>query len=143
MAKEIKTARARWVEGLEFEATTGSQHQITLDASVAAGGKNHGPSPIEMLLVGLAGCTGMDVVDILKKKRQAVSGLEVRVAGTRAETHPMVYTEIEVTYIVRGKDVSPKAVEDAIHLSETKYCGAGAMLRKTANIQSHYELVPE
>src|SRR5512142_3179805 len=143
MSKEIKTARARWVEGLEFEAATGSEHRLILDAGIPAGGKNHGPSPIELLLVGLAGCTGMDVIDILKKKRQAVSGLLVRVAGTRAESHPMVYTNIEVTYIVQGKDISAKAVEDAIHLSETKYCGAGAMLGKTAKIESHYEIMPD
>ncbi len=143
MSQEIKTAQVRWVDGLEFDGGTGSGHRLTLDAGVHAGGQNHGPSPIELLLLGLAGCTGMDVIHILKKKRQEVKGLEVRVAGTRAETHPMVYTDIEVTYIVRGAGVSPKAVEDAIRLSETKYCGAGIMLGKTAKITSHYEIVPE
>lgn len=143
MAKDVKRASARWVEGLEFEATTGSGHRITLDASEEAGGKNRGPSPMEMLLVGLAGCTGMDVIDILRKKRQAVSGLEARVEGARAEEHPMVYTDIEVVYVVRGTDVSPQAVERAIELSETKYCSAGAMLGKTAKIRSHYEIVSE
>ena len=143
MGKEVKTAAVRWVEGLEFEAVTGSEHRLTMDAGVKGGGKNHGPSPMELLLVGMAGCTGMDVVDILKKKRQAVSGLEVRIEGTRCETYPMVYTDIDVTYIVRGKDISPKAVADAIELSETKYCGAGAMLGKTAKIVSHHEIVVE
>ncbi len=90
----------------------------------------------------MAGCTGMDVVDILKTKRQDVKGLEVRVEGKRAETHPMVYTDMDVTYVVRGANLSPKAVEDAIRLSETKYCGAGIMLGKTAKVTSHYEIVP-
>lgn len=143
MAKETKRASVKWVEGLEFEAATGSGHRLVLDAGEKAGGKNHGPGPMELLLVGLAGCTGIDVVDILRKKRQAVSGVEVRVEGARAETHPMVYTDIEVVYVVRGKDVSPKAVEDAIHLSEEKYCSAGVMLGKTAKITSRYEIVPE
>ncbi len=143
MAKNVKRATARWVEGLEFEAVTGSDHRVTMDAGAGDGGKDHGASPMELLLVGMAGCTGMDVVDILRKKRQQVNGLEVRIEGTRAETHPMVYTEIDVVYVVRGKEVSPKAVEDAIHLSETKYCGAGAMLGKTAKINSCYEIVAE
>ncbi len=143
MAKNVKRATVRWLEGMEFEAVTGSDHRVTMDARVEDGGKNHGASPMELLLVGMAGCTGMDVVDILRKKRQQVNGLEVRIEGTRAETHPMVYTEINVVYVVRGKDIAPKAVEDAIHLSESKYCGAGAMLGKTAKINSRYEIIPE
>ncbi len=143
MSKNVKHATVRWVEGMEFEAATGSDHRVTMDAGTGDGGKNHGASPMELLLVGMAGCTGMDVVDILRKKRQQVNGLEVRIEGTRAETHPMVYTDIELVYVVRGKDISTKAVEDAIHLSETKYCGAGAMLGKTAKINSRYELVQE
>ncbi len=128
---------------MEFEGTTGSEHRLTLDSGVGGGGKNHGPSPMELLLLGLAGCTGMDVIDILKKKRQAVRGLEVRVEGLRAEQSPKVYTDIEVTYVVRGRNISPKAVEDAIELSETKYCSAELMLGKTAKIISHYEIVQE
>ncbi len=139
---EVRKASARWVEGLQFDAATGSGHQLVLDA----GSKDHkslGPGPMELLLVGLAGCTGMDVIDILRKKRLAVTGLEVRVEGTRAETHPMVYTRIDVVYAVRGKDIPPRAVEQAIHLSEEKYCGAGAMLGKTAKINSRYEIIAE
>lgn len=143
MAKNVKRATVRWVEGMEFEAVTGSEHRVSMDAGVGDGGKNHGASPMELLLVGMAGCTGMDVVDILRKKRQQVHGLEVRIEGTRCDTHPMVYTEIDVVYVVRGRDIPPKAVEDAIHLSETKYCGAGAMLGKTAKINSRYEIVSD
>jgi putative redox protein len=140
---EVKTASVKWVSGLEFETTTGSGHRGVIDVSEKAGGKNHGPSPMELLLVGMAGCTAMDIVDILRKKRQQVSGLEVRVEGKRAETHPMVYTDIDVVYVVRGKDISARAVEDAIRLSEDKYCSAGVMMRKTANIKSRYEIVAE
>ena len=140
---EVKTATVRWVEGMEFQTETGSGHKSVIDAGVKAGGKNHGPSPMELLLVGMAGCTGIDVVDILRKKRLNVTGLEVRVEGTRAETHPMVYTCIDVVYTVRGKDIPPRAVEQAIHLSEEKYCGAGAMLGKTAKINSRYEIIAE
>lgn len=143
MAKNVKTAVARWIQDRQFQATTGSGHELTLDGAAGADGRSYGPSPMEVLLVGMAGCTGIDVVDILKKKRQTVSGVEVRVEGTRAETPPMVYTEIDVVYVVRGKDISPKAVEDAIQLSESKYCSASVMLRKTAKITSRYEIIPE
>ncbi len=143
MAKEVRSAQVRWVEGHEFEGTTGSEHHVTLDSPIKAGGKNHGPSPMELLLLGMAGCTGIDVIDIMKKKRQAVTGLQVRVEGIRADEPPAVYTDIEVVYIVHGKDISPKALEDAIHLSETKYCGAGVMLGKTAKITSRYEIIQE
>ncbi len=143
MAKNVKRASVKWIQAHEFEAVTGSNHRITMDSGIADGGKDRGASPMELLLVGMAGCTGMDVIDILSKKRQQVSGLEVRIEGTRCETFPMVYTEIDVVYVVRGKDIAPKAVEDAIHLSETKYCSAGVMLGKTAKINSRYEIIPE
>ncbi|MBI5305361.1 MAG: OsmC family protein [Chloroflexi bacterium] len=140
---DVKTASVKWVEGHEFQTFTGSGHQSVIDSSVASSGKNHGPSPMELLLVGMAGCTGIDVIDILGKKRLDVKGLEVRIEGTRAETYPMVYTEINVVYVVRGKDIPERAVEQAIHLSEEKYCGAGAMLAKTAKINHRYEIVSE
>ena len=138
---QLRSATVRWVDGMEFQTETGSGHKGVIDAAVKAGGKNHGPSPMELLLVGLAGCTGIDVVDILRKKRLDVKGLEVRVEGTRAETHPRVYTGIDVIYTVRGKNIPARAVEQAIHLSEDKYCGAGAMLAKTAKINHRYEIV--
>ena len=140
---DVKRVSVRWVDGMEFTTETGSGHAGVLDASVKAGGQNHGPSPMELLLLGMAGCTGIDVVDILKKKRLAVTGLEVRVEGTRAQTHPMVYTSIDVIYTIRGKDIPARAVEQAIHLSEYKYCSAGVMLGKTAQINSRYEIVAE
>ncbi len=143
MPGDIKKVAARWVEGLEFQGITGSGHTLVMDAMEQGGGKNHGPSPMELLLVGLAGCTGMDVIQILQKKRQQVSGLEVKVEGVRAETDPKVYTEIDLVYTVRGKDVSARAVERAIQLSEEKYCGAGHILRKTAQFRTRFEIIPD
>ncbi len=139
---EVKTASVRWLDGLAFETMTTSGHHGIVD-SPAGEGKNRGPSPMELLLVGLAGCTGMDVIDILRKKRLAVTGLEVRVEGVRAETYPMVYTQLDVVYLVRGKDIPASAVEQAIQLSEEKYCGAGAMLSKTAALHHRYEIIAE
>lgn len=99
-----------------------------------------GISPMEMLLLGLAGCTGVDVVSILEKKRQRVNKFEVMVRGKRAEAHPRVYTEIEVSYHLWGDHIDPRAVEQAIQLSEDKYCSASAMLSAVASIRSRYYL---
>jgi len=138
--KNVRTAHARWVEGKEFDIATGSGHHVVLDTTEKGGGKNRGAGPMEYLLVGLAGCTGMDVLDILKKKRQHVTGLEIHVEAERAEGTPAVYKEIEIVYTVRGKDITPKVVEHAIHLSETKYCSVGIMLGKTAKIKTRFEI---
>ena len=139
----VKTALVRWVEGMAIETLTQSGHPGWIDAAPKDGTPSKGPSPMELVLVGLAGCTAMDVVDILRKKRLAVTGLEVRVEGVRAETHPMVYTQLAVTYIVRGKEIPASAVAQAIQLSEEKYCSVGAMLGKTAQLTSRFEIVAE
>lgn len=99
-----------------------------------------GISPMEMLLLGVAGCTGVDVVSILTKKRHKIDRFEVKVRGKRAEDHPKVYTEIEVSYHLWGKEIDPRAVEQAIQLSEDKYCSASAMLSAVARIESRYYL---
>ena len=131
---EVLTVRSRLTEGLQFSAEAGSGYTVLLDAAEHAGGRGSGFVPMEMLLVGLAGCTGMDVISILRKKRQQVTGYEVRVRGERAAEHPMVFTEIVVEHIISGHNVSADAVARAIELSETKYCGAGAMLGKSAKL---------
>jgi putative redox protein len=100
-----------------------------------------GISPMELVLVGLAGCTGVDIVDILKKKRQPLKGLRVKVRGKKAEDFPKVYREIEVEYLIFGKDINPKAVEQAIRLSEEKYCSVSAMLCASAEIRSMYQII--
>ncbi len=129
-------ARVTWVEDRRFVGQSSSGHAIVLDGSE----DKLAPSPMELLLIGTAGCTAYDVVSILEKKRQAVTGLEVRAEAQRAETPPRVYTEIDITYIVRGRGIKPKAVEDAIRLSEEKYCSASVMLGKTARIRTHYRI---
>jgi putative redox protein len=131
-----KEALAVWKEGLAFEATANSGFKVTLDSQ--DGGT--GFSPMELLLVSLAGCTGMDVIDILRKKRQAVTGLEVRVLGTRAETHPRKYTSICIQYVVTGHQVDPEAVRRSIELSETKYCSVSATVSGTAQISTEFEI---
>jgi putative redox protein len=132
---EVMTVRSTLTGGTAFNAVAGSGHAVVLDASLEHGGQDTGFRPMEMLLVGLAGCTGMDVISILRKKRQEVTGYEVRVRGERAEDHPMVFTNITVEHVVTGHHVDPNAVARAVELSETKYCGAGATLRRTAALK--------
>ena len=111
--------------------------------SVQIGALNGQPGigPMELLLLGVAGCTGMDIVSILQKKRLTLQGFQVKVSGERAETYPMVYTEIHVTYLLWGENLPPKAVEQAIQLSEEKYCSASAMMRSTAKMSSSYRIL--
>ncbi len=136
-------AKAFWVTGRQFVAESGSGHAMVMDASTRGGGRNTGPSPMELLVMGLAGCTGVDVVAILEKQRQAVTGVEVTVRVERAPEPPMVFTRIQVAYQVRGKNLSEKAVQRAIELSETKYCSASIMLGKTAEVSTRYTIVDE
>lgn len=138
---EVLTVRSRLLDEMQFAAAAGSGHTVILDAAEHAGGQGAGFIPMEMLLVGLAGCTGMDVISVLRKKRQQVTGYEVRVQGERAEDHPMVFTDIHVEHVVTGHNVSAEAVARAIELSETKYCGAGAMLGKTAKLVHTFQIV--
>jgi putative redox protein len=128
-------AKVTWVEDRRFVGQA-SGHALVVDASAA----KLGPGPMELVLIGLAGCTAYDVVQILEKKRQPVAGLEVKASAERAEEPPRVYTEIQIEYLIRGRDVSPKAVEDAIRLSTEKYCSASKMLDKTAQISTKYRI---
>jgi putative redox protein len=138
---EVMTAQVTLEEGMRFTAESGSGHRVTLDADEHGGGENAGFRPMELLLVGLAGCTGMDVIAILRKKRQDVTGYEVQVRGMRAEEHPMVFVEITVEHVVSGHHIQPEAVARAIALSEERYCGAGAMLGKVAHLTHTYRIV--
>jgi putative redox protein len=138
---EVMTARAILETGMRFEAESGSGHHVTLDAAEHGGGENLGFRPMELLLVGLAGCTGMDVISILRKKREQVTGYEVHVRGVRAEEHPMVFVEITVEHVITGHHIQPEAVARAVALSEGLYCGAGAMLGKVAHLTHSYRIV--
>ena len=136
MADSLKT-RVRWVEDHRFVATTGSGFSLVLDNPHREGGA--AASPMELLLVSLAGCTGVDVVAILEKMRQPLDRFEVGVEGWRADEHPRVYTEVDVVYRAWG-EVTPKKLLKAVELSEGKYCSVTEMLRPTAKINIRVEL---
>jgi putative redox protein len=134
--------QAAWRGGLAFECSNQSDQAVFIDSPIAEGGPK-GPSPMQLLLMGLAGCTAMDVVSILEKKRQDVTSFAVNVVGNRAPEHPRYYTDIELEFVVRGRNVSPQAVERAIELSETKYCSASANLKPTSKITTRYRIEEE
>src|SRR5579885_2170662 len=133
--QELEAASVTLVEGMHFEGAIDGFH-MNLDTEEDVGGMGAGPQPHRLLLVALAGCTAMDVISILRKKRQQVSGLTVVVQGSRADEHPKVYTQIEVLYRVRGNNVSPQAVERSIELSKTRYCPVMATLSKVAEVST-------
>ena len=137
---EKQSTHLVWRAGMTFDATTTTGHHLVLDA-LPPGGNDRGPKPIELMLTALAGCTAMDVLSILSKMREPVLDLTVDVEGIRATRHPMIYTDIEIVYRVRG-DVNPPAMERAIELSVTKYCGAHAMLEQSAHITTRFEIEP-
>jgi len=136
-------ARVKWVEQVSFLGETESGHAVLMDGSLAAGGRNLGPRPMEMLLLGAGGCTSFDVISILKKSRQAVSDCYVELEAERAETDPKVFTKIHMHFVVTGKDIKPEAVEKAIKLSAEKYCSASIMLGATAAVTHDFEVIQE
>jgi putative redox protein len=127
-------AKVTWKSGSSFTGTSGSGFDVPLGTSVEHGGAGDGASPMELLLIGVGGCSGMDVISILEKKHQTVTAFEVLVHGDRAEEHPKVFTKINMEYVVTGHALDPEAVKRAVELSETKYCSVMATLRKTAEI---------
>jgi putative redox protein len=133
MAK-TKTAHARYIDGMRFEIDSGSGHTLTVDTPGDEGGENAGFSPMELPLMALVGCMGMDVVSILRKSRQDLRGYQMNITGTRAETHPKVFVEIQVEHVFAGTNLSQDTIDRAINLSATKYCSVSAMLEKTAQI---------
>lgn len=137
-----ESASVTLAEGMHFIGEIDG-FRVDLDADEEVGGVNAGARPMHLLLLGMAGCTAMDVISILRKKRQQVTGLSVEVRGEREEGHPRVYRSAELVYRVRGRNIDPAAVERAIELSETRYCPAIAMLGATARIASRYEIEEE
>ena len=120
----------------QFVAQTGRGHNLLIDDK--DGGT--GPTPIELVAAGLAGCTAFDVIGILRKKRQQVTAYEVRVEADQAPQPPAVFTEVRICHVITGHGVDPKAVQDAIHLSEEKYCSVGAMIAKSAKVVATFEI---
>lgn len=133
----------RWGDGMSFIAESGSGHLVAMDGAPEAGGRNLAPRPMEVLLAGAGGCTVFDVVVILKKNGQAVTGCEVALQAERAPADPKVFTKIHYHFTVRGKGLKPSLVEQAVRLTHEKYCSATAMLLKTAEITRDYEIVEE
>ena len=130
-----------WVDGMLMVGKSHSGHSITMDGPPEIGGDNLGVRPMEMLLLGVAGCTMIDVVTTLKKMRQELTHCETKVNAERAADHPKVFTDIHIQFIVKGQDLDPKKVEKAITLSAEKYCSASIMLGKTASITHDFEIV--
>jgi len=134
--------KVRWTgDGMTFLAETGSNHVVAMDGAPEGGGRNLAPRPMEMVLLGTGGCSAYDVVVILKKSGQDVTGCEVKLVSERAETDPKVFTRIHMHFIVRGRALKRNLVEHAIRLSHEKYCSATAMLGKTAQITKDFEIV--
>ena len=137
----MSNASVTWKNGLSFTGTADSGFSLNLSGSAAAGGNEDGFRPTELVLVGLAGCTGMDVISILQKKRQEITDFQVQVSGQKAPDYPTVFTDITINYIVTGHNIDPKAVERAINLSADKYCAVSAMLDKTAVITHTHQII--
>jgi|SRR5215831_9020118 len=137
---ETKIASLRYAGGEAFVAESQSGH-----AMVTSFGRERltAPSPMELVLVALGGCSGADVVGILEKKRQRVTGYRIEVRGERRDQHPRIYTKIEVIHYVRGHSIDPRAVQHAIELSENKYCSVSAMLGASAELSMRYEITEE
>ncbi len=127
-------ARAKLIEGMAFLGEAGSGHSVVMDGSPEYGGRNIGIRPMELLLIGLAGCTAFDVVQILRKGRENVADCIVEVSAERAGEDPKVFTAIHLDYTVKGRDLAEAKVKRAIELSKEKYCSASIMLGKTAKI---------
>ena len=130
----------RWGEGMTFIAETGSNHLVTMDGAPEGGGRNLAPRPMEVVLAGAGGCTAYDVVVILKKNGQDVTGCEVRLEAERAATDPKVFTRIHYHFVVRGRGLKKNLVEQAVRLTHEKYCSATAILAKTAEITKDFEI---
>ncbi len=134
-------ARVKWVDGKMFVGESGSGHAVVMDGAPEAGGRNLGIRPMELLLIGMGGCSSFDVVMILEKGRQAITDCVAEIEAERAATDPKVFTKIHVHFVVTGRGLDPAKVERAIALSAEKYCSASIMLGATAAITHDFEIV--
>jgi len=136
-------AKLKWVGGVKFDGKSAFGLPISTDGTKKAGGTENGYQPTELVMFGLAGCTGVDVVKILEKMRQKLTGLEIEVKATQPDGYPKPFNKIEVNYILRGKDLDKNKVEQAIEFSEEKYCAVSLTLKGVANIKSSFEIIEE
>lgn len=134
-------AKIKWTDGVSFEGSTGSGHTVIMDGAPEAGGQNKGARPMELVLIGMGGCTAFDVMHILRKSRQKITDCVAEIEASRADTDPKVFTNIHIHFIVTGRNLDAKKVQHAIELSATKYCSASIMLGKTARITHDFALV--
>ena len=143
MALTLK-GRVELLAGMTFRGASGSGHDVLMDAEPAAGGEERGARPMEVILLAFGGCTGMDVISILRKMRQDVVGYEVRLVGERTEQQPTVFTDVTVEHVVRGRELSVENVRRAVELSATRYCPVSAMLsRGGVNVTERYRVIDE
>ncbi|MHB1333060.1 MAG: OsmC family protein [Sulfuriferula sp.] len=133
-------ARIKWIENVAFLGETGSGHAVLMDGAQEGGGRNLGPRPMELVLIGTGGCTAYDVVHILKKSRAEISDCVAEIQAERADEDPKVFTKIHFHFVVTGKNLKPELVERAINLSAEKYCSASIMLAKIATITHDFEI---
>jgi putative redox protein len=134
-------ARVKLIEGVSFVGQSESGHSVVMDGPPESGGKNLGVRPMEMLLLGLGGCSAFDVVHILRKARQQITDCVADIDATRADTDPKVFTKIHIHFVVTGIALDPKRVEQAVNLSAEKYCSASIMLGKVAEITHDFEVM--
>jgi putative redox protein len=139
---ELK-AKVTYINGMQFVGEADSGHAIIMDGPPETGGKNTGLRPTELLLIGTGGCSGMDVVSILKKKKQNVTGVEINIDGQKSEDYPQKFTEIKIEFIIKGRNISEEAVKRAIQLSMDKYCSVKATLEGSAKIDYTYKIIEE
>ncbi len=139
----MTNAKVTYIQGLQFVGEASSGHAIVMDGNPEVGGHDTGLRPMELLLVGLGGCSGMDIISILKKKKQDITGLEINVKGEKAEKYPKIFTEIDLEFVVRGRNISEDAVKRAVDLSMNKYCSVKATLEGSSKINFFYKIVNE
>ena len=135
------TARISWVDGALFVAESGSGHTLTMDGAPDIGGRNLAARPMEVLLMGMGGCTAIDVVSMLRKQRQDIEGVEVSLVAERADDHPKVFTSVKLVYTIRGRKLNKALVERAVTLSDEKYCSATAMVKESAEVTHEIVLI--
>ncbi len=139
----MSKAKITYVNGMQFVGEADSGHAIVMDGTPDVGGRDTGLRPMELLLMGLGGCSGMDVVSILKKKKQIISDFEITVQGQKAEDHPKKFTGIHIEFVIKGKNISEEAVKKAVQLSMDKYCSVKATLEGSAKIDYTYTIIEE
>jgi len=136
-------ARVKLTDGMQFVGTADSGHAVVMDGPPSVGGNDTASRPSELLLMAFGGCSGMDVISVLRKKKQDVTEFEVSVNGTTMDEHPRYFKEIHIEYIIKGRNISDAAVQRAIDLSLDKYCMVGTTIAKAADITSSFRIIPD